>query len=63
MVNRCLFANGKTSPEIADETILTVRADGKVVWVHQGVDIKFGRLTKPQLAALSPWYRQVATRK
>lgn len=56
MVNLCLLANWKTHLAIADETILTVRGDGEVVWVHKGVDIKFGYLTRPQLAAVSAWY-------
>ena len=63
MVNLCLLADWKTHLVIADETILTVRADGEVVCMHNGIEIKFGHLTKAQLAAVSAWYGKRPRRK
>jgi hypothetical protein len=63
MVNLCLLADWKTDLAFADDTTLTVRADGEVVCLHNGFEIKFGHLTKPQLAAVSAWYGKRPRRK
>lgn len=56
MVELCLIADWKILLTYADDTVLSVRADGEVVCVHNGFEIKFGCLTKPQLAAVSAWF-------
>lgn len=63
MVNLCLLADWKTHLAIADDTVLTVRTDGEVICLHKGSEIKFGHLTKPQLAAVQAWYGRRRRRK